>query len=124
MQIQTSSQALIVGVCHCILRRKGLDELKQRRDDVLSHLKETTFSKDFLSSQLKQLKIKQNSAICKEDFELADKINQEIETRQAELRNLKYQHPILDQMVNFILLYLIFKFFCHPRSFNGSIHCW
>jgi len=80
--------------------RKGLDELKQRRDDVLSHLKETTFSKDFLSSQLKQLKIKQNNAISKEDFELADKINQEIETRQAELRNLKYQHPILDQMVS------------------------
>ena len=96
-------QALIVVVDHYILRRKGLDELKQKRDDALSHLKETTFSKDFLSSQFKQLKIKQNNAISKEDFELADKINQEIETRQAELRNLKYQHPILDQLVNFIL---------------------
>ena len=79
--------------------REALDKLKENRDEVLSDLKETTFSKDYLSTQLEHLQSEQNIAVNQEDFALADKVNQQIEVKQSELRNLKYQHPILDQKV-------------------------
>ena len=44
-------------------------------------------------------------AVSKEDFALADKINQQVELKQSELRNLKYQHPLLDHRVRMINIY-------------------
>ena len=73
--------------------------MRQNRDDVLSTLREKTFSKDYLSSQLKHLQAEQNIAVSEEDFLLADKLNQQIEIKQMELINLKYHHPILNEKV-------------------------
>eukprot|EP00795_Rhopilema_esculentum_P013691 gene13691-4598_t len=82
------------------LLREQLNSLRKSHIGLLCDLKETTFSKDYLVSQIAQLQDQQQLAIKQDDFSSAESINHQLEEKQNDLNNFKYRHPIVERRVS------------------------
>ncbi len=75
--------------------------MKETQVNLLQNIRKSFNLKTAVEAEIQTLQEEQNSAITKDDFALAEKINQRIDLRQIELENLKFQHPLLDRKVFF-----------------------
>eukprot|EP00794_Sanderia_malayensis_P017481 gene17481-19229_t len=79
--------------------RDQLESLRCSQVDTLKSIENSYSSTKTINLRIRELQEEQSLAVSKDDFGLAVELNQEIEQKQNELENLKFQHPLLDPKI-------------------------